>query len=198
MRQTFSYDEYGHLRDMVSFDGAGNYEGRVFTRRDKTGAIMERSICGKDGRLEWQQIYDPETQVEQATGYDESDKVTQTWTVHRGNLISFWELSDLPSQLGDNFNERVGDDDVNNYACGNDGKCELSRIHYEYLDAEEHNLKSAEWNDSGGDLRYAAYYKYEIDSFGNWTYREVWVWTPELAERTLYETDFRTVTYWPK
>jgi hypothetical protein len=50
MRQTFSYDQYGHLQDVVSFDGAGNYEGRVFTRRDKTGAIMERSFWGKDGK----------------------------------------------------------------------------------------------------------------------------------------------------
>jgi len=87
MRQTFSYDQYGHLQDMISFDGAGNYEARMFTRSDKTGGIMERSVWGKNGELDWQQTYDPEIQVERLTSFDHLGKVILTWTVFRDNLV---------------------------------------------------------------------------------------------------------------
>ena len=198
MRQTFTYDEYGQVRDMVSFDGAGKLEAHILTLRDKAGEIVERSVSRKDGELDWQQTYDPETQVERFTSFDQLGKVNLAWTVFRGNLISFWEPSDSRMQRGDNFNEHVGDDDVDNYACQNDGRCQVSHIHYEYLDAEKHILRSAEWRGSDGQLGFATYYKYQIDSSGNWTYREVWVWTPELGEQTLSETDLRAIKYWQK
>jgi hypothetical protein len=198
MRQTFTYDEYGQVRDMVSFDGAGKLEAHMLTLRDKAGEIVERSVSRKDGELDWQQTYDPETQVERFTSFDQLGKVNLAWTVFRGNLISFWEPSDSRMQPGDNFNEHLDDDDVDNYACQNDGRCQVSHIRYEYLDAEKHILRSAEWRGSNGQLGFAAYYKYQIDSSGNWTYREVWEWTPELGERTLSETDLRAITYWQK
>jgi hypothetical protein len=40
-------------------------------------------------------------------------------------------------------------------------------------------------------------YEYELDSFGNWTKRTVWVWTRESGERQLLEEDTRTLTYYP-
>ena len=198
MRQTFTYDEYGQVRDMVSFDGAGKLEAHMLTLRDKAGEIVERSVSRKDGELDWQQTYDPETQVERFTSFDQLGKVNLAWTVFRGNLISFWDPSDSRMQPGDNFNEHVDDDDVDNYACQNDGRCQVSHIRYEYLDTEKHILRSAEWRGSNGQLGFAVYYKYQIDSSGNWTYREVWVWTPELGEQTLSETDLRAIKYWQK
>jgi hypothetical protein len=196
-RQTFGYDQYGNFSDLITFDGAGNQQAQLHITSTKDGQITERWVRGKNGQLDWDQTFDPETKVEHYTTFDDFGKVNLTWTVSRGNLISFWEPSDSP-QHGDNFNERVGNNDVDNYACQSDGGCEVSHVHYEYADPKRHNLKSAEWRDSRGDLRFAAYYKYEMDSAGNWTYREVWVWTPELGERALNETDFRTITYWQK
>jgi len=196
--QTVLYDQHGNFSDLLSFDAEGNQQSHLLISTDKHREITERSAWGKNGQLDWQQTFDPGTQVERLTTFDEFGKVKLTWMVSRGDLIMFWEPSDSPSrQAWDNFNERVSDDDVDNYACQNT-KCEVCRIHYEYLDAEKHNAKSAEWHDSSGELRFGAYYKYEIDPVGNWTYREVWVWNAELGERALYETDFRQLTYWQK
>jgi hypothetical protein len=129
---------------------------------------------------------------------EQNPHVSLSWSVIGGKLASFWEPPDSLSQFGDNFNEHPSSDTAENYACHHDGKCELSRIHYDYLDPNERNPVSAEWRDADGNLRYAAYYEYEIDIFRNWTYRQVWVWTPELIERKLLETDSRTITYWQK
>jgi hypothetical protein len=198
VRQTFGYDQYGHFSDLITFDAAGNQQAHLHISSEKDGTITERWTRAKNGQLGWEQTFDPETLVEHLTTFDEFGKVKLAWTVSRGNLISFWEPSDSPSQPWDNFNEYLGDNDVDNYACQNDGKCEVSHVHYEYVDSGKHNLRSAEWRGADGQLRFAAYYKYEMDRLTNWTYREVWVWTPELGERTLYETDFRTITYWRK
>jgi hypothetical protein len=47
-----------------------------------------------------------------------------------------------------------------------------------------------------GVLKLSADCEYEPDQFGNWMKRIVWVWSPELGNRKLYETDYRTLTYW--
>ena len=197
-RGFFSYDEYGHISDWISFNGTGQQVGRTFTNTVKDGTIVERSVWGKDGGLTWQQTYDPETQVEHFTTFDPMGRIKLTWTVIHGKLLSFWEPQESPSQFGDNFSENLGDGNFDKYVCQNDGRCEISRIHYEYLDSTKRNPISAEWRDSEGNLLFAAYYNYEMDSFGNWTYRQVWVWTPDLGNRALYETDFRDIAYWQK
>jgi len=58
------------------------------------------------------------------------------------------------------------------------------------------NPTSAEWRDAEGRLLYAAYYEYELDAFQNWTHRKVSVWSSDNPERTPYEDDTRTITYW--
>ncbi|WP_353072424.1 hypothetical protein [Tunturiibacter gelidiferens] len=55
------------------------------------------------------------------------------------------------------------------------------------MEPKSHDLKSAEWRDGDGKLLYAAYYDYEVDSRRNWTRRSIWVISPELPERKLYE-----------
>ena len=197
-RETFSYDEYGHLVDFLTFDRTGKQEGRVFTKREADGTLKERSVWGKDGELSYRQTFKPEMQVKQFTSFDGHGGVKLAWTVTGGKLTSFWEASDSPSQFGDNFTETDGNGDRENYNCSNDGNCIVSRVHYEYLDSKRRNPLSAEWLDSQGNLRGAVYYEYGIDSFRNWTTRKVWVQSPELPVRTLYETDSRTITYWQK
>ena len=197
-RSSFSYDQYGHQSEWLSFDAKGKSEGRTSTATDKEGIVTRRSDYGKNGELSDEQTFDPETQVDHFTTFDEFGKVKLTWTISHGKLISFWEAPDSPSQYGEGFTISEGDTSFENYSCHADLSCDVSRIHYEYLDGNKHTPRSAEWRDSEGNLKLAAYFDYEVDSFRNWTYRQVWVWDPSLGERSLYETDFRVITYWPR
>jgi hypothetical protein len=197
-RQTFSYDQYGHMIDWITFDGDGKQIGHTHTERDDEGEFKEKWTLGKDGELASLHTFDVKTGIENYRNFNQFGQVTLDWTVADGKLVSFWELPDPPSQYADNFTEGMGNATLENYACGHDGKCELSRIHYDYLDPDLRNPQSAEWSDSNGHLRFAVYYDYDIDLFRNWTFRRVWVWTPALGERKLYETDSRTIAYWRK
>jgi len=193
--QTYSYDQLGNMTEELSFDSSGKSQGRSQMSSEPDATLKERSVWGADGQLSYQQTFDPETHVEHFTTFDHG-KVKLTWTVVAGKLVSFWELPGPGRQFGDGFIEPADNDDKDNYECHADGKCDVSRVHYEYLDQKNRNPQSAEWRDAEGKLEYAVYYDYEIDSFRNWTSRRVWVWSRELGARKLYETDAREITYW--
>lgn len=197
-RQTYSYDQYGNMTDWLTFDSTGKQISRVLTNREPDGALKEKSAWGADGQLSYKQTVDPATKTERFTTFDQFGRVQLTWNVVAGRLALFWETSDSPSQFGENFTETEGNADPENYACHSDGSCAVSRVHYEYADPQGRNPLSAEWRDSYGNPQFAVYYDYEIDPFRNWTYRWVWVWSSDLDERALYETDSRKITYWQK
>jgi hypothetical protein len=195
-RQTFAYDEYGHVRDWVGFDAAGKSDGRTMTVTNKDGTVTRRSVYDKSGELSYEQTFDPAGEVDHFTTFDESGKTNLTWTVVHGKLTSFWERADSPSQFGDSFTEPEGKGNEDNFSCHSDLSCDVSHVHYEYLDGNKHMPQSAEWRDSEGNLKLAAYFEYEVDAHRNWIYRRIWVWNPDLGERTLFETDFRAIAYW--
>jgi hypothetical protein len=197
-RQTYEYDQNAYLIDWHTFDSLGNQEERVFWKRGPDGTLMENSVWDQSGQLSYQQTFDAETKVEHFTTFDQFGHVKLTWTVIAGKLFSYWQTPDSPSQFGDSFSEDSGNGDVENYACHSNGGCDISRVHYDYLDSTKRNPSSAEWRDSDGNLRFAVYYDYGIDSFRNWTHRRVWVWSLDLGKRQLYETDSRDITYWQK
>lgn len=91
-----------------------------------------------------------------------------------------------------------GNMEESHYQCHSDGNCERARVRYVYLDAKRRNPQSVEWRDDSGGLLYGAYYDYEIDAQRNWTHRVIWVWSRLLGERKVYETDSRTISYWPQ
>lgn len=195
-RSTFAYDPYGNLTEWRSSDATGASQGYTLSSSTKNGTLLKNSTYAKDGNLSYEQTYDPEADTDHLTTYDEFGKVKLTWTAVQGNLTSFWEPSDSPSQFGDNFIEPKGEGNVDHFACRNDLSCNVSRIHYEYQDGDKHTPVSAEWRDAEGNLQLGAYFEYDLDSYHNWTSRRVWVWNPELAKRTLFETDSRVITYW--
>jgi hypothetical protein len=198
-RCTLSYDQDGHVTDRVTFDAAGNHIAHRIETTNANGSDSQGFGWDKDGQLQshFRQTFDAKTELEQFTEFNTSGGTELMWTVARGKLRSFWEAkdSDLP-RMGDNFSENIGNDTSENYACHDNGTCELSRIHYVYPDFNRRSPSSAEWRDELGDLRFAAYYEYEFDANRNWTHREIWVWSKALGERKLYETDFRSLTYW--
>lgn len=198
LRQTFSYDQYGHMTDWVTFDSTGRQKGRTLMTLEPDGTLTERSSWGENGQLSTHITFDPDTAVEHYTTFDQFGIVKLTFTMVAGELSSFWESPDSPTQPGDNFTKVEANGDHENYACNNESRCNVSDIHYEYLDPKNRNPLSAEWRDSENNLRFAVYYNYQADTFRNWTRREVWVWSSDLGKRTLYETDSRQITYWEK
>jgi len=196
-RQTFNYDQYGHMREWLSLDSAGKQQSRNLVITNKDGVVTERSGWGKDDHLDSRETYDPETDVQHFTTYDESGSVKLTWTYAHGRVESFWAQSDS-AQYGDGFTDFKDNGDALTYHCQKDSQCERSVVHYDYLSPNKRNPISAEWRDANGNLTLAAYYEYELDSFQNWTHRLVYVWAPDLQERALYEEDARNITYWPQ
>lgn len=197
-RVLLSYDEYGHTAEWLRLDAAGNQLDRTVVNTDKDGNDKEQWDW-RDGELSLhvRQTSDPQTKSERFTSFDPFGNTKLAWSVVGGKLKSFWELPDLPLQYGDGFSEDIGSDTFEAYDCRGGG-CELSRVHYVYLDANRRNPQSVEWRDESGNLRYATYYEYEIDAHRNWTQRKVWVWSASLGERSLYEADSRSISYWPQ
>jgi len=71
----------------------------------------------------------------------------------------------------------------------------LLNIHA-YANDKSPYVSRTEFHEASGELKSSADYENELDRFGNWTKRTVWVWSPEMGKCKLYETDFRTLTYW--
>ena len=196
-RTTYAYDQYGNRTEMRSFDAAGGSQGYSLTAFTQDGTLLKGSTYAKDNTLSYEQTYDPETEIERFTTYDEFGKVKLTWTTAKGKMISFWEPGDAsPRNFGEHFTEPEGAGNIADYACHSDLNCELSHVHYEYLDGDKHTPVSAEWRDAEGNLKLAAYFEYNVDAYHNWTTRRVWVWNPDLSQRTLSQTDARAITYW--
>ena len=196
-RTTYAHDQYGNMTEMRSFDAAGGSQGYTLTAFTQDGTLLKGSTYTGDNKLSYEQTYDPETEIEHFTAYDELGKVKLTWTVAKGKMISFWEPGDSsPKNFGEHFTEPDGTGNVDDYACHSDLHCDLSRVHYEYLDGDKKTPSSAEWHDAEGHLQLATYFEYDVDAYHNWTTRKVWVWNPDLGQRTLSETDARVITYW--
>jgi len=197
-QRLLTYDLYGHVTEWLSLDATGKQQSRNRTITTKDGIVTERSGWGKDDQLEWRQTYDPKTEEEHFTTYDDTGSVKLTWTRMKGQMVSFWAQSDESPQFGDSFNDDQVNGTVESYHCGKNRPCERSSIHYEYQSPKKRNPTSAESRDAEDHLVDAVYYEYELDAFLNWTHRKVSVWSSEHPERAPYEEDSRTITYWQK
>ncbi|MGA7245859.1 MAG: hypothetical protein WBX19_21935 [Terracidiphilus sp.] len=197
-RQLIQYDQYGHMSDWLTLDANGIQTGRTSTRSAKDGTMLERTSWIHDGELSYHETYNPETDEQNFTRYDESGNAVLTFKFAHNQVISFWEASDETPQFGQGFTSDVGENDRDTFQCTSTSQCVRSRVHFEYAGPGKLNPTTAEWRDASGNLTLGAYCKYEFDEFQNWTKRTVQVWSPDLRQRTLYETDTRTITYWSK
>jgi len=194
--QKFTYDPFGHLTEWLTYNADGSEKERVEKRYAEDGTLTDQAVWASGGQLTWHQTYDPRTDFGRFETFDATGAVKLASTIVQGKVGSFWAESDQPNQFGSSFSTNKGNGDFDRYSCRADGSCEIAHVHYDYLDRAKQRPRSVEWRDSDGKLLYAAYYEYELDSQQNWVKRTIWVRTPEAPERTLYETDTRTIAYW--
>ncbi len=195
LQNIFRYDADGRVIDWLSLDATGAQTDRQLTKWGKT-APTEITTWGKEQQLQSRQTFDPAANEGRFTTFDESGVVAVSWTHRHGQMPSYWAASEAPNQSGAGFADFNDKANPISFDCRRGGVCEVANIHYEYADAAKQNLASAEWRDANGNLLYGAYYTYQFDAHGNWTHREVSVWSVKLGARTVFETDDRLITYW--
>ena len=192
------YDANGHVSEFRNYDRDGVITSRSFTTSDASGDFKEEWDYGRNGvfSLHFVETNDPKTDTYTFTNLNEDGSIKVTFTTVGTKLISYrQEPSEQPLFGGTFFLDPVGKT-RESYTCHSDSSCD--HIVYYFTDETRCDARRAEWHDAAGVLKLSADYEYELDQLGNWTKRIVWLWSPELGERKLYETDYRTLTYWSK
>jgi|HubBroStandDraft_1064217.scaffolds.fasta_scaffold02354_5 hypothetical protein len=192
-----TYDSAGHLTQSISFGPDGEEQGRVEGRYAEDGTETSQIIWQNGGQLFSRMTFDPETDFQRFETFEPDGAAKLQFMFAHGKVLSYWTAVDEKRQFGDTFTDDKGNGNTNRFHCYRGGECDLSKVHIDYTDSTKRYPTSAEWRDADGNLLYAAYYEYEFDAQKNWTQRKVWVIGPEVSGRTLYETDTRTIVYWP-
>jgi hypothetical protein len=194
-RQLYTYDEQGRMSMRTTQDGKDTViEGRVMKTANDGQEVKESTVGHVAGELFDEEI-DNKNNSHLFERFDENGKPELQSSIHQGKVDSFWAASNQRNQWGSNSTSFTNRSDASRTSCTNNG-CTTSHIHYEFVDEAKKHPLSAEWKDANGKLIYAAYYEYVFDSHANWVRREVWIISPRHPNRTFYETDIRTITYW--
>jgi hypothetical protein len=197
-RTTLSYDGNGHVAESYHFDQNGAEIESSFSISDASGNFKEQWDYGRNGAflLHFLQTYDPKRDITDFTNFNEDGTVKLAFRTEGTKVLSFWQQPGENGGFGSTFFMDPVGKTQESYSCHQDGTCD--HIFSYFVDEARHLLSRVEWHDAAGLLKLSADYEYETDLFGNWTKRTVWVWRPELGERKLYETDYRTLKYWNK
>jgi hypothetical protein len=194
---TVSYDQQGNVREDNTMQGDRKPIFRTLYRRDSDGVWTERTTWLK-GLLHSHETYDPDTDFQRYEEYDESGAVTTTFTHRHDRIESYWSHSNEANVGISTFDTRDNGDAVT-WGCHNETRtCDGHTRHGVYLDDARHNPTMTEILSDDGRPIVWAYYEYQMDGHQNWISRKIWVQQQEQGERTLYETDSRTITYWPE
>jgi hypothetical protein len=197
-RSTWSYDANGHVTEFYQYDQDGEVNGSSLSASDASGDIKEQWDYGRNGvfQLHFAQSYNPQTDISTFTSFNENGSAKVTFTTKGTKVLSYWQQTSEEHVFGSIFwRDRAGKTEVT-HNCNPDGTCD--EIASYFPNETTNQVSRVEWHDPGQVLRLAFDYEYELDSFGNWTKRTVWVWSPDLGERKVCETDYRTLTYWSK
>jgi hypothetical protein len=194
-RSTWSYDANGRVTE--------------FHRYDQNDVEVERSIgingASDHNREEWEydqngalklhfvETYNPKTDVWTFTNLNPDGSVKAAVTTVN-SVVSYWQRNAEEGVLGSDFYMDREGKVQKSYSCHPNGACD--QINAYFKDETSLQESRVEWHDAAGVLRLSFDYEYELDHFGNWTRRTAWVWSPELGERKLCETDYRTLKYW--
>jgi hypothetical protein len=192
------YDANGHLSEFRNYDRDGVIVGTSRSMIDASSNFKEQWDSGPNGSfsLHFVETNDPKTGTWTFTNFNENGSIKVTFTTVGTRVISYWQEPSEQQVFGNNFFMDPVGKTQESYSCHSDGGCDHV-ISY-FPDEARHHVSRIEWHDAAGMLKLSADYEYELDQFGNWTKRTVCVWSPDLGSRKLYETDYRTLTYWVK
>jgi hypothetical protein len=197
-RRRYRYDDRGNVIEILSLDPHGTEVSRSTMTYDDTGHVVEEWDRGRNNSFELHFVhtYDPETHFETWTTFNENGSAKLSWVLQDATMLSYWQHSGNDSVLGSTFFMDSGPrkQEARNYH--SDGTFE--RVESDFLDEQKRNVSRMERRGPTDELVVVADYEYEFDFIGNWTKRTTWLWTPGLGQRTLYETDSRTIEYWNK
>lgn len=194
---TVSYDQLGDTLDDVAMDGDGKPISRTLYRRNSNGDWTERRVWIQ-GILHSFETYNPDSDFQRYEQYDLSGNVITTFTYSHGRVQTYWSASTDP-QGGTPIIDNLDNGDTMTWSCHNQERTCVGRTrHAVYLDGAKHNPTTTEILSEDGSPLVRAFYEYQMDEHENWTTKKVWVQSGEQGERGLYETDTRTITYWPK
>jgi hypothetical protein len=192
------YDANGHVSEYRNYDRDGVIAGSSFSTTDASGNFKEQWDSGPNGSfsLHFVETNDPKIDTFTFTNFNENGSTKVTFTTVGTKVISYWQEPSERQVFGSTFFMDPVGKTQESCSCHSDGSCDHV-ISY-FPDEARHHVSRTEWRDAAGVLKLSADYEYELDQFRNWTRRTVWVWSPELGNRKLYETDYRTLTYWIK
>jgi len=197
-RRTYRYDDRGKIIEILAFDPNGAEVSRSTMTYDESGHVVEEWDRGRNNSFELHFVhtYDPKTHFETWTTFNENGSAKLSWVLQDTSMLSYWQQTGDGPVLGSTFFMDSGPrkQEARNYH--SDGT--FDRVESEFLDEEKRNVSHMERHGPTDELEIVAEYEYEFDPLGNWTRRTTWLSTPSLGQRTLYETDYRTIEYWNK
>jgi hypothetical protein len=195
---TLSYDGNGHVSDVHYHDESGTETESDVYISDASGNFKEQWQYGRNGTFlgDFLETYDPARDIWGFASFNSDGSVKLEVRTQGTKLLSFWEEPGETRAYGSDFAMDPVGKMQESYSCHPDGSCD--HIISYFADEARHLVSRIEWHDPTGVLKLSADYQSESDQFGNWVKRAVWVWSPELGERKLYETYYRTLKYWNK
>lgn len=194
---TFTYDSQGNVIESSVYKPDGSLESRHWSTFDERGNELG-SISEGPGDI----YYDVIRTYNRQTGHLASfmslnrDGSMRLWfTMNADTVLSYWQQRGDEHTYGSGM--CFGDDNGTEQDCREyswDGT--YSTAHYTFTDETKHNPVKVTLLGTDHQFLMEADYDYELDAFGNWTKRTVWVKTKESGERQLLEKDARTLTYY--
>lgn len=195
--QTRVYDAKGHVLEVRVFDSNGPLSREVYRwTEDGQRTELDTDIYAKGHVQRWQLTWDPETDVNRYTCFEQSGALLESWATQSGKVLSFWEASDEPGPCAHYMYEDGANGHLIHYSCQKGTECKVSHSYSTYVGPGKQNLRHTDFLDSTGKLKWASDYRYEFDSKGNWTHRKVWVTIAGDPAPVLFAEDVRTITYW--
>jgi hypothetical protein len=195
-RQINHYDQRGNLTEWMTFDPEGRVAGNMMATFDENDMVTDQWFRGPNNSFGFHTVhtYDRKTKFETFMSFEEDGSVSVNWTMQDSKMLSYWQLPGAKSAVGSFFFMDTGPKTTEFWNYQSDGSS--THTVRTFYNEQKRNVSRTEFYDSANELRASADYEYEFDPFGNWLKRTTRVWTPELVQPQIYETDYRTLTYW--
>ena len=194
---TFRYDSQGHVVESSTHKPDGTLEYHQWSTFDERGNELE-SVSEGQGDIYFDviQTYNPKTgHLESFTSLNRDGSLRLWYRVNDGTVLSFWQQPGGKRTYGSGIyfdNDNGTERDCREYKW--DGT--YTTTHYAFTDKSKRNPAKATLYGTDHQFVMEADYQYEMDAFGNWTKRTIWVRTQESPDRQLLEEDNRTLTYY--